>query len=675
MNAHPHASDTEFEDMEIEEGRTLIKSPNSRKSHSFTSVLSNQRVVTFVSLGVAAIFLVVVIGLFNQSSSQPIGQVTQAWTDKVSQAFHYTSTESLYDTEESIYKLIDKSLSEYIDPLPSCSILNANITHNMLHHQWMIQHRHVHSDCSGYAVTGQCVYAPSNDDDVLTPSSHVVTFTPKWLVFHINSGPGKKGTGGLADRMKGLLTAYGLSLLLGRSFALHVEDFVPFTATFNRGVIEWIPFESIDRSVREGGRVHAINWQGIWDHRPLTDREQHDWISEWSPFDIVEIEYNMNGFSDLMDHPKFFPAYRAFGFHGATEKGDMDVYWECFMESLFSYTQPVLNVLNPLLDQINRPQQKTWEQRSSTIPTRSQIIERQSVEDKALQFSRQAYDHLIARQHEQSIQLYRSRFSYAVNPSTSGRNSTSFQPRPLYCLQIRMGSNGQQQTNNKTIGFQDFEGFLQVDQLQNIFKQFESKISSHLDNNPKYDRSTATLFITGDSDAYLNFIPDSLLGSPMIVVPGRTAHIDMLQALMNDPTIMSEAVIKTIATHYMLGECDVAYVTESGFGPTALWRSRNRAHAEHPFEDQVWEDKFMINKKGEIAPYVHMRGAAGREYDVEFRAIKPETRAILEKEILVNQSLIESYRPDKHGKYQSSAHLDFQVPIDPACVKMKVYNL
>jgi len=652
MRPNHLAVESEFEDMEIEEGRTLIQSPQRKNS------ILNQRNVLIGSI-VLALVCLIVIGTLNQSVNQSVNQFVNR---SIKQSFEQTFP-------QSIDALLEQSNDQYIDPLPSCSILNANLTQNLLHHQWMIQHPHVHSDCSAYSITGQCIY--QSDD---TSNSRALPFKPRWLVFHINSGPGKKGTGGLADRMKGLLTAFGLSLVMGRAFALHVEDYVPFTATFDRGVIEWIPYESIPETVRQS-TIKDINWQGIWDHRPLTDRETHDWITEWAPYDIVQIEYNMNGFTDLMDHPKFFPAYRALGFHSISEKGDMDVYWECFMEALFTYTQPVLDVLNPLLESINRPASIGWEQRSLMLPTIDQIIQQQAIDERILKHSKQAYDSVIERRHQRSIELYRSKFSRVSNPSMYKSSDSSLQTRPLYCLQIRMGSNGQQTTNNKTVEFKDFEGFLKVDQLQHVFKEFESKISSHLDNNPKFDRATATLFITGDSDAYLQFIPKSLENSPKIVVPGRTAHIDMMQAMINDPAAMLESVIKTIATHYLLGECDAAYVTESGFGPTGLWRGRNRAHAEHPFEEQVWEDKYMINKQGVVVPYVHMRGAAGREYDVEYRPIKPEIRTIVEKEILVNNTLIEALRPEKHGKFQSSAQLDFNVPIDPACVKMKIFKL
>lgn len=572
----------------------------------------------------------------------------------------------------SIEQLINNSINTFIDPLPSCSILNENLTRNILHHQWMIQHKHIHSDCSSYSVTGQCVYISSNINSSLVDRPHLnshISFVPKWLVFHISAGPGKAGgSGGLADRLKGLLTVFGTSLLIGRSFALFVEDYVPFGATFDRGIVEWIDYESIPVAVRDGGKVHTANWQSIDINRPMH--------IEWSDHDIVIIKYNMNGWPDFVDRPNLLSASRAFGFHTATEKGDMDLYWECMMDALFTYTPNVLDVLNPLLQSMNRPPLMTWKQRSKTVPTLSQIIERQAVEQRVKSHSLHLYDQLIELSHQQSVQLYRSKFSLNIIPANTqsnvqANNTASVRPRSLYCLQIRMGSNGQQLTNNQTIGFNDTEGFVDAVKLQTIFGEFDAKITNHSGVN----RALATLFITSDSDLYVNLMPQSISSSDLLVVPGRTAHIDKMADLVNAPRVMLEASIKAIVTHYMLGECDMAIVTDTGFGPTGLWRGRNRAHAEHPLQDQVWEDKYKLRSDGQITPYVHMRGSVGREKPGEYRQISSASRAKIEQQILVNETLINALRPELYGSFQASSRLNYSIPDDPACVRMYLYDM
>ena len=353
--------------------------------------------------------------------------------------------------------------------------------------------------------------------------------------------------GGLADRLKGLLTVLPLALLTGRAFAVNVIDFLPFSDVYGRSHLEWVEWQGIPEPVRRAGSIHDVTWINHLEH-PIS-YGQYDWRREWRDEDIVTIRANQNGFGDLLDNKYLMPAFRAFGFHAVTEKGDMDMYWECLMDYALSFTAPVTGVLNQLLAQVGRPAVQTWEERQS------------------------------ARE-QSTVSPY---MRWLLPPSKPSRVSGdgSGEVRRLYCAQIRMGSNGHRTTGNGSIGFSDSESFITQSSFEPIFNQLDALIEQHQQSLPS--PSPYTLFITSDSNEYQTALLSKWANISQLSVPGPTAHIDKLNDVAKQYDVVLSAYVKTIATHYLLGECDIAAVSPTGYGTTARWRSRNHGVNGRPF--------------------------------------------------------------------------------------------
>ena len=500
--------------------------------------------------------------------------------------------------------------------LPSCSTLNPNLTLSLLHFAGTTQHENVHADCQEYHSTGHC-WAP------LSHSAH----RPRWLVWAVESGPELGGGGGLADRTKGLLTILSLSLLVGRAFAVHAVDFIPFTEVYDRGLLHWIDWAGIQPELRQGNHVHVLDWIST---DGAISKDDTDWLSEWDRYDVVRIKSNMNGFPDLLDNLSLMRAFRAFGFHATTEKGDLDMYWQCLMDFALTYTPHVLDVLNPILMQLGRPRLLTWAQ------------ERQAAGGDVF-----------------------------AHPNASAGLPTASSSR-LYCAQLRMGSHGGQTTNDKQVGFRDVEGFLQHENIPRVLTQLSSLVAKDLTERKQLMQGrsgpkslTCSLFITADSDISGAGLSAELLSCHLLQIPGRIGHVDQLHAVKGNASAIREVWVTTLVTHHLLGECDMATIYPTGYGTSARWRTRNRHLGGAAFVSAAYRDTFVIGYNSSIVPYAHRRGSGGRENPQDYRAIKADVRAIIEHEVLVNLTERASLQPQLYETFQSSAELPMQPPRDP----------
>ena len=505
--------------------------------------------------------------------------------------------------------------------LPSCAILSSNLTANLLHHSSTIQHDNVHADCTDYYHTGSCVS--------VSVTGQQRAFRPQWLVFVIESGPDANGAGGLADRLKGLLTVLPLALLVGRAFAVHVIDFLPFSDVYGRSHLEWVEWEGIPEQVRLGAVTHELDWINL-DYHPIS-RGNADWRYEWRNWDIVKIKVNLNSFPDLVENSKLMRAYRAFGFHAATEKGDMDVYWECLLEYALSFQQPVLSVLNPLLAQIGHPGVVTWRDRQ-----------------------------------EQSDLTAVSPYMRWLLPSASATSESrhTHSNRRLYCAQIRMGAAGHRATGNGSIGFADSESFIASSLFDSILAQLHNLIEQHQHSMPS--PAPYTLFITSDSNEYQQALPARWADVPQLEVPGPTAHIDKLKDVADQYDVVLAAYVKSIVTHYLLGECDIAAVSSTGYGTTARWRTRNHALAAgRPFRDRAYNGTYLINvTDAAFTPYRHRRGSGGREDANDYYPISEQLQTLIDRELVTEPAVRAMFNVSLYDTYQASSELPVEPPAD-----------
>ena len=542
--------------------------------------------------------------------------------------------------------------------LPSCSILNANLTQNLLHYSRTIQEPQVHADCADYLYTGMCVTSHAG-------ATSPTPIRPQWLVFLIHSGPDTEGAGGLADRLKGLLTVLPLALLTGRAFAIHAIDYLPFSHIYGRGQLNWVEWEAIPAEVRAGSAVRLDNWYNHADH--LMSAGQHNWRWEWRHSDIVQIRFNLNGFPDLMENQHLLPAYRAFGFHAATEKGDMDMYWECLTDFALTYKPAVTAVLNPLMQQIGRAPVLTWEE---SISRPHHPISTPTLPPNP--YSRWLDGNGRPRAAQEAASADEA--APVIASTCAGQR--------LYCAQIRMGANGQQTTGNTSVGFSDTESFIGQSSFASIFTQLDSLIEQHqqrlTSSQPACPHPQPyALFITSDSNSYQSALPASWSGIPQLSVPGYTAHIDKLSDVMSQYDVVLAAYVKTVVTHYLLGECDVAAVSATGFGTTARWRTRNRQLGSTAFSARAYTTTHLIptttasaqdgSASAPFAPYQHRRGSGGREQDKDYLPMSAKLLAVVEAEVLTNPAVRAALNASLYNSYQASSELPAEPPIDPAC--------
>lgn len=647
LSASPSASPTSYPNSSPRHSRSRSRPLNQSTNPTISASNLTVRISLFLVI-VTFLLLLFYIATHLQTIGQSVNRTITPIFDSIN---------------ESIYPTL-KQPKTLVDPLPSCSIINVNLTHNLLVHQWTIQHPHIHADCSAYPITQECIYQsleqplnqlidPFTNQPVERPVNHSIKqFRPKWLVFRM-----LQGSGGLADRLKGMLSVMSLSLMLGRAFAIQSDPVNPLSVIFDRGVFEWADFDKLPSSIQNSQSRHDVAWfDAHW--RPIY-RDHADWNALWEKYDVVTVTYNYNGFVDLMDNRSLYNRYRTFGFHSFTEKGDMDLYWECLLDYMFRFTPAVLQSINPILQSVNRKPLKSWQEIEPEVPTLNDLIELQS-----------KHQFLLSNQtHEQLWSRYQSQFYYDIGPSINDQSNN--RSHSLFCVQLRMGSNAKfdDQSNNqsKSLSFKDSEGFLRSEQFEHIFRQMDAHVKTEHVINLSTKQS---LFLTSESPEFESHIPESWKSLQRLVVPGRTGHIDKVTSA--DPSLLHEAAINTVVTHFLLGECDVCAVSISGFGPTALWRGRNR-HAKQPLQDAVYDKKFLIKKdNGDLFPYRHMRGSVGREYDFEYK--HRETHVVKTVETLFNASVAKALSAETFGKFQASAQLSILPPDDPMCTRLPFHQ-
>ena len=544
-----------------------------------------------------------------------------------------------------------------LDPLPSCSLVNLNLTLSLLEYSSSIQTRHVHADCAHYQKTGRCV---SNSVPTLAGSSPSAAFRPRWLVFRILTDE-KGGAGGLSDRLKGLLSMLTLAALLGRAFAIEATELSTFRLTYERSAaLEWVDYADIPEAVRAHKKRTLELWWINKHNVDIVSRHDTDWRAEWAAYDVVKIQANLNHFADIRENTHLLAPYRAFGFDASTDKGDLDMYWGCLHDFSLSYTPAVLAVLNPLLAAIERPPVLSWQ---DTLEVQRVQLATASAGRLQLPFTPTS---AVASASSSSSS------SPSSNSSSSSSSSSSASPvHRLYCAQIRMGSNGVINGSSGTLTSfeQDPAWFINKAKLVQILERLQSLVGddrqvwadAHDGAAPAY-----SVFVTSDGDNWRSVLPANLSTATLLVVPGVTAHLDHLVDSTSKAQVL-EAAVKVVVSHYLLGECDIAVVTGTGFGATSAWRTRNRDVHGQPFTNQAYVGRYQMRIRDvDIRPYEHVRGSHGWETDDQWRAVKPAIRAIIDREVYGDQhDLRYVLDPRRYGFRQASAALPVAPPRDP----------
>ena len=396
-------------------------------------------------------------------------------------------------------------------------------------------------------------------------------FTPQWLYFsvdHLDSG-----AGGYADRLKGVLSTFLLAVLTERAFAIDNERPLSWSDFWQPSVLPWLSFSQLDPTLvhpTTGPPPLDLNFMGE-DMGTLND---HDFVKDWTGHPIVRMRHNSNTVVHSLNNPHLRP--RAFNMSlDRTAAGDLDLYLACFLDFLFKPSPALADTINAVMRRVGRP--------------------------------------LVS----------------SGRPAAAARDAVSFYTSPppsipLYCAQIRQGNTGATRT------FQDSEEFVSSAALTNVMSALRAKVDELSPNNASY-----FLFITSDTVDYQPLVSSFFPSPPatVVTIEGKPFHLDKPNGETKDSLLAEQTIrtsyLMTIASFTLLGECDVVFISRSGFGALSQWRTRlvkNLARQRRRKEEgqvrvdtgrqddyaHVW---FIENGDGRLVEYHHDRGSSGREQE------------------------------------------------------------
>ena len=395
-----------------------------------------------------------------------------------------------------------------------------------------------------------------------------VSMTPRWLLWSVDT---VEGGGGYADRMKGLMSTFLIALFARRAFAIDNERPLPWTDFWQPSVLPWLTLPQLDPALQHLSDPHALlqyNYMG-WDAAQLDD---HHVFNDWEGHPLVRMRHNGNSFPTTVNNVNMRQPLFRLGID-RTERTDLDYYLACFSQLLLKPSPALEGVLNGVMGSIGRPLY------SSVRPA------------------------LAAHQ----------ALSWYTSPPPPGNASI-----PLFCAQIRMGNGA------KGRSFTDTEEFIATAQLPGILTQLHEQLAKRMPNTNK----PYFLFITSDSTDYQPLVQLHFPSPPAVVISidGAPFHIDKTDALGNDTGSVRASYLLTIASFHLLGECDMVFISRSGFGSLSQFRMRqNKALRRQMLAEKKggadalaansaeYSDIFIVeNGGGQVVEWKHVRGGDGR---------------------------------------------------------------
>ena len=388
---------------------------------------------------------------------------------------------------------------------------------------------------------------------------------PRYLIWSVDQ---KEGGGGYADRLKGLVSTLLIALITERALVIDNTRPLPWTDFWLPSVLPWVTLQELEARVQNrtgADEMLQYNYMG-WDAAQLND---HNLRKDWEGHPVVRMRHNGNTFPTVFNNVHLRDYAWALGFD-RTMTGDLDYYLGCFLQYLQKPTPLLQNSLNAVLGRIGRPLV------SSVKPV------------------------LAAHQ---ALAFYTS--APPAGPASI----------PLFCAQIRMGNGAQAKS------FTDSEQFLSHDQLPALFQHFEEKVKERVKGDSPY-----FLFITSDGKDYVEYVPTHFPSPPAILLEmdASPIHIDKTDGV-TDVEELRRSYLMTITSFILLGECDMALLSRSGFGTLSQFRMRQlkklrgqwrKKEGKGGKEGEVrpYEDLYFIeNGEGKVVEFHHVRGGDGRE--------------------------------------------------------------
>ena len=392
---------------------------------------------------------------------------------------------------------------------------------------------------------------------------------PRWLLWSVDQ---VEGGGGYADRMKGLMSTFLIALFARRAFAIDNPRPLPWTDFWQPNVLPWLTLAQLDPALQGLPSPHErlqYNYMGS-DADQLND---HNVWNDWEGHPLVRMRHNGNSFPTALNNGHMRQPLFDLGID-RTSRADLDYYLACFMQVLLKPAPLLQDALNAVMGSIGRPLY------SSIRP---------------------------------ALAAHQALAWYTSLPSPGNASI------PLFCAQIRMGNGGRERS------FTDSEQFISTSDLPRIFQQLQEQVLARM-KDPKLPYY---LFVTSDSSDYQPLIAQYFPSPPAIVltVTGAPFHIDKTDDFKDDAQALRSSYLLTIASFHLLGECDMALLSRSGFGTLSQFRMRQNKRLRRQMRKAQGgtgaadvDDKanysdlyFVENGGGQLADYRHVRGGDGRE--------------------------------------------------------------
>jgi hypothetical protein len=350
-----------------------------------------------------------------------------------------------------------------------------------------------------------------------------------WLYFQtVEHG----ANGGLADRLKGLINVFMLALISNRTFGIDWLYPVPIKHFYEPSLLPWLSsYESLPVHVAKqtlldqflsssSSNTLHVNWIGREHNADMIMNDDHP---------LIIIRANLNQFDSLWSSSVIHDRLLSMGF---TPSLHLDSYYSCILQFLLRPSYDMQTLVN---HQLNR----------------------------------------LHNHHQRGI----------GDGSGSSRSSKDARASYMICAQIRLGSGGGTQH-----GWRDSRSFGTLDTARHvIFNGIKQHINTwckqqayncsydHSNNQTNNNSKTTTfppyyVFITTDSQQLSSEL-DQHFGEHLIYTSGDIVHVDRMAAANGDKRAI-DASIKVAADNWLLGYCNFAIISLSGYGSLGVWRTR-----------------------------------------------------------------------------------------------------
>jgi len=291
------------------------------------------------------------------------------------------------------------------------------------------------------------------------------------------------------------------------------------------------------------------------------DATSADVLAVHSPWNLVPVLHSSKAFSERM---------KAFGFDGTHHV--LADYYDCLFSILFRPGPKLIELLQDFDRRYRSPLRTTRcttvSNGAGTPPTVTYIAPpTAAAADTATKQTKAEGDGGGVAEHPcvadiadgtWAVEFRHTAAAYAKN-ATHYDDVTPLRRPKLACVQLRFGS------SIATFANLDSKVFNTPDVIGKVMVRLRSRILEH---GWRKEPNGFRVFVSTDSEQCANAMRRDL-GPFHIDNPGTIVHVDR-----SPSDQVARSAPKTMADHFILGECDYAIISRSGFGALGVWRTK-----------------------------------------------------------------------------------------------------